>query len=130
MKDAFLMVTTPDLPGHEIEKCLGVVWGEAVININVFREALSTITEILGARSRPFESRLKAARTIALNEMILQAAKRDANAIVGLHFTHETPRGSMIMVVASGTAVRAKGPSVDTSSDKSAETEQNNGDAS
>lgn len=125
MNDAFLMVTTPDLPGHEIEKCLGVVWGEAVININVFREALSTVTEILGARSRPFESRLKAARTIALNEMMLQAAKRDANAIVGLHFTHETPRGSMIMVVASGTAVRAKGLTSKVETEDSAETDSN-----
>lgn len=109
MSEAFLMVTTPELPGHEIEKCLGVVWGEAVININVFREALSTVTEILGARSRPFESRVKAARTIALNEMMLQATRRNANAIVGLQFSHETPRGSMIMVVATGTAVRLKG---------------------
>ena len=54
--------TTPYIAGREIAETLGVVTGEAIIGANIFRDLLAGITDIVGGRSRAYESALKDAR--------------------------------------------------------------------
>ncbi|MBJ6870688.1 heavy metal-binding domain-containing protein, partial [Vibrio cholerae] len=53
-----------------------------------------------------YESKLKDARDIAMDEMKELAKQKGANAIVGIVVEYEVVRDGMLMVAASGTAVR------------------------
>ena len=63
-----LTSTTPTIAGREITETLGVVTGEAIVGANIFRDLLAGITDIVGGRSRAYESALRDAREIALKE--------------------------------------------------------------
>jgi len=104
-----LTSTTPQIAGQEIAETLGVVTGEAIIGANISRALLPGITDIVGGRSRAYESALRDAREIALKEMCDEARRRGGNAVVGVDLDYETlGSGSMLMVSATGTAVRLR----------------------
>jgi len=68
----------------------------------------ASIRDIVGGRSGSYEEVLRQAKDTALREMQDQAALLGANAVVGVDLDYETVgnSGSMLMVTASGTAVR------------------------
>ena len=93
-----LATTTPTIEGKRITKYYGIVTGETIIGANLFRDFFASIRDIVGGRSGSY----------ALREMQDQAALLGANAVVGVDLDYETvgDSGSMLMVTASGTAVR------------------------
>jgi len=99
------LATTPTLPGSRLVRSLGVVCGEAIIGANIVSDMIAGITNVIGGRSETYESKLKTARMIALNEMAQEAKERGGNAVVGVDIDYETIRDSMLIVCASGTAV-------------------------
>ena len=106
-----LMTTTTTIEGKPVEAYLGLVQGEAILGANIFRDLFAGIRDIVGGRSGAYESELRKARQIALDEMQAQAAELGANAIIGIDVDPETIQvgqrgGNMLMVSASGTAVR------------------------
>ncbi|MFO0018563.1 MAG: YbjQ family protein [Alphaproteobacteria bacterium] len=104
-----LTSTTPYIAGREIAETLGVVTGEAIIGANIFRDLLAGLTDIVGGRSRAYESAMRDAREIALKEMGEEARRRGGDAVVGVDLDNETlGSGSMLMVSATGTAVRLR----------------------
>lgn len=105
-----IVVTTSTLEGHRIRRHLGLVTGEAILGANIFRDLFAGIRDIVGGRSAAYESELRKAKQIAIDEMIQQAHDMGANAIVGVDLDYETIQlgasaGGMLMVAASGTAV-------------------------
>ena len=86
----------------------GIVTGETIIGANLFRDFFASIRDIVGGRSGSYEEVLRQAKDTALREMQDQAALLGANAVVGVDLDYETvgDSGSMLMVTASGTAVR------------------------
>ncbi len=103
-----LVVTTPHLEGHPVQQYLGLVSGEAILGANIFRDFFAGIRDIVGGRSAAYEAELRKAKDIAIQEMQQQAAALGANAVIGVDLDYETigDTGSMLMVSASGTAVR------------------------
>lgn len=101
-----LITTTPTIEGRPIQDYIGVVTGEAIMGANVVRDFFASITDIVGGRSDAYESKLKEARDVAIDEMKNQAAKLGANAIVAIDIDYEVVREGMLMVAVSGTAVR------------------------
>ncbi|MDQ0059765.1 YbjQ family protein [Paenibacillus harenae] len=101
-----LITTTPTIEGRTIQEYSGVVTGEAIMGANVVRDFFASITDIVGGRSGAYESKLKEARDIAIEEMKQQASRLGANAIVGIDIDYEVIREGMLMVAVSGTAVR------------------------
>lgn len=101
-----LITTTPTVAGRPIEAYLGVVSGEAILGANVFKDFFAGIRDIVGGRSAAYEGELRRARSIALEELAAAASELGANAVVGVDIDYETVGGSMLMVTASGTAVR------------------------
>jgi uncharacterized protein YbjQ (UPF0145 family) len=63
---------------------------------------------VVGGRSGAYERVLKSARDSALVEMVQEAQARGADAVVGVDLDYEVigKEGSMLMVSASGTAVK------------------------
>lgn len=75
---------------------------------NIVRDLFASITDIVGGRSGAYESKLKEARDIAIEEMKSQAVRIGANAVVGVDIDYEVIREGMLMVAVSGTAVYAE----------------------
>ena len=101
-----LLTTTNTVEGHRIDQYYGIVSGESIIGANVFRDFLAGIRDFVGGRSQAYEEVLRAAKDTALLEMSQQAERLGANAVIGVDLDYETVNGSMLMVTASGTAVR------------------------
>ncbi len=104
-----LLTTTTDIQGRSIEY-LGLVSGEAILGANVFKDFFASIRDIVGGRSAAYEGELRKAKDIALSEMQEAASQMGANAVIAVDLDYETVGigngGNMLMVSASGTAVR------------------------
>ncbi|MGC5327198.1 YbjQ family protein [Brevibacillus sp. SYSU BS000544] len=103
-----IITTTSNLQGKEIESYLGIVSGEVILGANVVRDFLAGITDIIGGRSGAYESKLQEGRELAIREMTEKGRHLGANAIIGVDLDFETLREGMMMVIATGTAVRVK----------------------
>lgn len=103
-----IITTTPTLEGRPIQQYLGLVNGEVISGINVFKDIAAGLTNFFGGRSQSYETELIEARGRALAEMEEQARRLGADAIVGVDIDFEVlgAEGSMLMVVATGTAVK------------------------
>ena len=102
-----LVTTTATLQDKTITQYYGIVSGEAILGANVFKDLFAGIRDIVGGRSAAYEKELRKAKATALDEMMQQARDYGANAVIGVDLDYETvgANGSMLMVVASGTAV-------------------------
>jgi uncharacterized protein YbjQ (UPF0145 family) len=105
-----LVLTTPNIEGKRITEYLGLVTGEAILGANIFKDMFAGIRDIVGGRSAAYEQELRRAKQIAIREMIEEATARGGNAILAVDLDYETISigggGGMLMVSASGTAVR------------------------
>ncbi|MCB1059771.1 MAG: heavy metal-binding domain-containing protein [Calditrichaeota bacterium] len=103
-----IVTTTPTIEGRKIEAYLGVVAGEAIVGANIFKDLFAGIRDIVGGRSAAYENELRKAREVALQELADNGQALGANAVVGVDLDYEVvgSGGSMLMVTASGTAVK------------------------
>lgn len=103
-----LVTTTPVIEGKRIIHYYGIVSGETIIGANVFRDLFASIRDIVGGRAGSYEEVLRQAKDTAIKEMEDHAARLGANAVIGVDLDYETvgSSGSMLMVTATGTAVK------------------------
>ncbi|MCD4643449.1 hypothetical protein AR454_03430 [Bacillus mycoides] len=101
-----IVTTTNTIQGKEIIEYVDIVNGEAIMGANIVRDIFASVRDVVGGRSGAYESKLKEARDIAMDEMKQLATQKGANAIVGIDVDYEVVRDGMLMVVVSGTAVR------------------------
>ena len=102
-----IVSTTPSLEGKKITEYKGLVTGETIIGANIFRDIFASIRDIVGGRSSSYETVLREAKDIAVQEMTASAIAMGANAVVGVDLDYETlgSANGMLMVTAAGTAV-------------------------
>jgi len=102
-----LVTTTPSIEGKKITRYCGVVAGEAIMGVNVFKDFFAGIRDLVGGRTDVYENELQRAREIAMKELQQQAKGFGANAVVGIDLDYEVigESNGMMMVCASGTAV-------------------------
>ncbi len=103
-----IVTTTHTIEGRRIVQYYGLVTGEAILGANVFRDFFASVRDVVGGRSGAYEKVLRSARDEAVQEMMAEAKSRGADAIVGVDLDYEVigKEGSMLMVSASGTAVK------------------------
>jgi uncharacterized protein YbjQ (UPF0145 family) len=103
-----IVTTTNTLDGQPVQQYLGIVCGEAILGANIMKDLFAGVRDLVGGRSSTYERELAKARDIALQEMQEAAEQRGANAVIGVDIDYETvgSGGSMLMVTASGTAIR------------------------
>jgi uncharacterized protein YbjQ (UPF0145 family) len=106
MEEPMILTTTPHIEGKKIAAYLGLAMGEAILGAHIGRDILASFTDILGGRSQEYEEEVRKARDIALGEMSSEAVSRGGNAVVGVDLDYEVIRQGMLMVSASGTAVK------------------------
>lgn len=105
-----LISTTDTLQGYEITDYLGVVTGETISGANFVRDVMATVTDYVGGRSGAYEDIIAKSRESTLDELCDRARLLEADAVVGVSMDYETvgARGAMLMVNATGTAVKLR----------------------
>lgn len=105
-----IISTTSQLDGRPIGEYLGLVSAESVQGINFVRDFFARFRDFFGGRSQTLESALKQAREHATAELIARARQMNADAVVGVDFEISMPsvQGGMVVVFATGTAVRLR----------------------
>ena len=101
-----IVSTTTTIEGRPVQEYLGVVAGETVLGANVFRDVGAAFRNITGGRAEGYEKELRKGRDTAIAEMAAQAEALGANAVIGVDIDYENVNQGMLMVTASGTAVR------------------------
>jgi uncharacterized protein YbjQ (UPF0145 family) len=105
-----IYATTGTIQGREVDTYLGIVFGDAVLGVNVFKDIFASIRDVVGGRSGTYERELASARDTAMTALTAQAQALGADAVIGIDIDYEVlgSNNGMLMVSASGTAVRLK----------------------
>ncbi|MEZ0537556.1 heavy metal-binding domain-containing protein [Caldicellulosiruptoraceae bacterium PP1] len=102
-----IISTTPSIEGKKIINYLGIVSAEVVLGVNFVKDFLAGLNDLFGGRSGTYENELIEAKQKVIDELVQRATIMGANAVVGIDLDFEVlgANGSMLMVVATGTAV-------------------------
>lgn len=102
-----ILTTTPSVEGKTIQSYQGIVFGEVISGVNVFKDFSAGLSNFFGGRSATYEDELIKAREQALEELSQRAARLGANAVIGIDVDYEVlgADNGMLMVIVSGTAV-------------------------
>ncbi len=103
-----LITTTNIVEGRPVQEYLGVINAQSIIGANIFKDIFAGLRDVFGGRSKTYERVLEEAKEDALRELAEKAQSMGANAVLGVDLDFETigSGGSMLMVIATGTAVR------------------------
>jgi uncharacterized protein YbjQ (UPF0145 family) len=106
-----LIVTTNEVPGHEIGEVLGQVFGLVVRSRGLGGNIAAGLRSLVGGEIVEYTQMLEQARRHALDRLTENAATMRADAVVAMRFDSSELGEMMTEVVAYGTAVRfARGP--------------------
>lgn len=103
-----ILTTTNQIEGRPVQQYLGIVTAETIIGANIFKDLFAGLRDIVGGRSGTYERVVQEAKNNALTELMAKAGAVGANAVIGVDLDFETvgSNGSMLMVIATGTAVK------------------------
>jgi uncharacterized protein YbjQ (UPF0145 family) len=101
-----ILTTTAEVPGHEIEEILGVVFGNTVRTKNIGKDITAGLKSIIGGELEEYTDMLTDARTEAYNRMVNFARELGADAVVNIRFTTSQTMSTAAELLAYGTAVR------------------------
>ncbi|MDF3420190.1 heavy metal-binding domain-containing protein [Sulfitobacter sp. KE29] len=104
-----ITVTTETYTDLVIETRLGIVTAECAYGMNAFKDLFASVRNIFGGRSEAVQSTMRDARETVLYELKQEAHRLGADAVVAvdLDYVQIGDGGwSMVMLVASGTAVK------------------------
>jgi uncharacterized protein YbjQ (UPF0145 family) len=103
-----IVLTTEHSSNLKIKKRLDVITAECVFGLNIFKDLMNSVRDIVGGRSATVQHTLQDARRVVMTELKKEAFLMGANAVVAIDLDYSEFTGgakSMLFVVASGTAV-------------------------
>ena len=100
-----IVVTTPDIAGHRIERTLGQAFGVVVRSRGIGGNLMAGLRSLAGGEITEYTQMLEEARRHALDRMVKNAAEMGANAVVAMRFDSSEIGETMSEIVAYGTAV-------------------------
>ena len=103
-----ILTTTGMIEGRPVRQYLGIVTGEAIAGVDLFKDLSAALRDVVGGRSGAYENILREARVQAFSEIEAEAREKGADAVIGIDIDYQVvgKRGSMLMVTVSGTAVK------------------------
>ena len=102
-----LVVTTNDLPGWEIQRVCGEVFGLTVRSRNAFPQMGAGFKSMFGGELQGMTKNLAESRNEAMGRLIAEARNRGGNAIVAMRFDTTEIGDVWTEICAYGTAVQA-----------------------
>nr|WP_229673338.1 YbjQ family protein [Salipiger pallidus] len=105
---AAILLTTETAPNLEILERIEIVTAECAFGMNIFKDLFAGVRDVIGGRSAAVQKTLRDSRRTALHELKKEAHAVGANAVIAvdLDYTELSAAGNMVLLVASGTAVR------------------------
>jgi len=105
--EAIVLTTETHPEGLKITKRIEIVTAECAFGMNIFKDLFAGVRDIVGGRSEAVQKTMRDSRKTVLFELKKEAYAVGANAVVGvdLDYVELSNVGSMVMLVASGTAV-------------------------
>lgn len=101
-----MVATTENLPGRDVKEVLGIVFGSCVQTKHIGKDIRAGLRTVVGGEAKSYTELMEEARRKAMQRMIDDAKKLDADAIVGMRYaTAQTMHGAAELI-AFGTAVR------------------------
>jgi len=101
-----IVVTTEQIEGKKITETLGLVRGSTIRARHMGRDIMAGLRTIVGGEIKEYTVMLAQAREEALQRMIEQAEKMDANAVLSTRFVTSMVMSGAAEIVAYGTAVK------------------------
>jgi len=103
-----ILTTSHEIEGKEVTEYAGIVTGEAIVGAHIIKDIFASLRDFFGGRSKSYEKTIRSAKDIALKEMQERAMNLGADAVISVDLDFQVlGRGnSMLMAVASGTAVK------------------------
>lgn len=104
-----LITSTDTLENFNITQYYGLVSGEALLGVNVYKDLFSGVRDVVKGRTSQYQEELHNARKEVFKIMEDKATQKGANAIIGLKIEYNNLGGTMgntLLVTAYGTAVR------------------------
>ena len=99
------VVTTPNVPGKNVVRTLGLVRGNTIRARHVGKDIMAAMRNLVGGEVTEYAKLLAESREQALDRMVEQAEALDANAVIGLQFQTSVVMGGAAEMMAYGTAV-------------------------
>lgn len=107
-----LITTTDVIQDAIVEAYLGVVTAEVVYGTNALRDFFAGVRDLIGGRTGSYEQVFAKGHQEALRELERRAQQLGANAVIGVEIDTGTinvdDRGTLLLITASGTAVRLR----------------------
>jgi len=103
-----IYVTTETIAGKTISESLGVARGSTVRARNIGRDLFASIKNIVGGEIEEYTKLQADAREQALQRMLADAERMNADAIVCVRFTTSVVTQGASEILAFGTAVKFK----------------------
>jgi uncharacterized protein YbjQ (UPF0145 family) len=101
------IVTTNDLPGWEIQRVCGEVFGLTVRSRNAFSQIGAGFKSMFGGELAGMTKNLADSRNEAMGRLIAEAQSRGGNAILAMRFDTTEIGDTWTEICAYGTAVQA-----------------------
>ncbi|MBE9490912.1 MAG: YbjQ family protein [Bacteroidetes bacterium] len=101
-----IISTTDNIPNKEITEILGVVRGNSVRARHIGRDIFAGLKNIVGGEIEEYTKLLDLSRKQALQRMIIDAERMNADAIVNIRFTTSMVMQATSEILAYGTAVK------------------------
>ena len=111
MSKRIVLTTADSVPRREITEVVEIVSAEVAVGMNIFKDILSAVRDVVGGRAGAVQGTLRDLRGQALEELRQEASRVGADAVVGVDLDYSEFSGggrSMLFLVANGTAVRLK----------------------
>jgi len=102
-----LIVTTNEIPGWEIQRVCGEVFGLTVRSRNAFSQIGAGFKSMFGGELQGMTRNLAESRNEAMNRLMAEARNRGGNAIIGMRFDTTELGDVWTEICAYGTAVQA-----------------------
>ena len=103
-----ILSSTETVANHTITETLGIARGSTVRSRNIGRDIFASLKNIVGGEIEEYTKLQADAREQALQRMINDAKKLNADAIVNVRFTTSVVAQGASEMLAYGTAVKLK----------------------
>jgi len=102
-----LVVTTNDIPGWEIQRVCGEVFGLTVRSRNAFSQLGAGFKSLMGGELKGMTENLTTSRNEVMGRMLEAARARGGNAVIAMRFDTSEMGDTWTEICAYGTAVVA-----------------------
>lgn len=100
-----LVVTTPDVPGRQVDRVIGLVRGNTVRARHIGKDIMAGLKTIVGGEIHEYGKLLAESREQALDRMVAEAESLGANAVLNVRFATSMVMQGSAEMLAYGTAV-------------------------